>query len=94
MAKIGIITYHRAFSYGARLQAYATATYLNSIGHNAEIIDYSNIGEGPRPGISYKSIKALIKSTISYFYQYPMKTNEENVFSIFRALHTPLKTKI
>lgn len=90
MAKIGIITYHRAFSYGARLQAYATATYLNSIGHNAEIIDYSNIGEGPRPGISYKSIKALIKSTISYFLSIPNEDKRRERFQYFLEHYIPL----
>ncbi len=45
MEKIGILTYHRAYSYGAKLQAYALATYLTSIGFEAEVIDYGNIGE-------------------------------------------------
>lgn len=38
--KIGILTYHRAENYGALLQAYALMTYLESLGHDVEFVDY------------------------------------------------------
>ena len=38
--KVGILTFHRANNYGAVLQAYALQTYLETIGVNAEIVDY------------------------------------------------------
>ena len=38
--KIGIITFHGAYNYGASLQAYALLHYLLQVGHDAEIIDY------------------------------------------------------
>lgn len=38
--KIGVITFHWAANYGAVLQAYALCSYLNSLGHEAEIINY------------------------------------------------------
>ena len=38
--KIGILTYQRAHNYGALLQAYALKTYLKSLGHQTEVIDY------------------------------------------------------
>jgi len=38
--KIGILTFHFAYNYGAMLQAYALRTYLNSKGAEPEIIDY------------------------------------------------------
>lgn len=38
--KIGILTFHRAYNYGAVLQCYALQQYLLSIGHTVEIIDY------------------------------------------------------
>ena len=38
--KIGILTYHRSHNYGAVLQAYALKTYLKSLGHHVDIIDY------------------------------------------------------
>lgn len=38
--KIGILTFHFALNYGARLQAYATKSYLSSLGYDVEIINY------------------------------------------------------
>ena len=38
--RIGILTYHRAENYGALLQAYATMTYLRSMGHKVSFVDY------------------------------------------------------
>ena len=38
--KIGILTYHRAENYGALLQAYATKTYLEGLGHETSFVDY------------------------------------------------------
>ncbi|MBR4756735.1 MAG: polysaccharide pyruvyl transferase family protein [Bacteroidales bacterium] len=40
--KVGIITFHYAYNYGAVLQAYATQDLLVSMGHKVEIIDYRN----------------------------------------------------
>lgn len=37
---IKTITCHNVYNYGATLQAYALQTYLESIGHQVEIIDY------------------------------------------------------
>ncbi len=38
--KIGIITFHRALSYGAGYQTLALQNYLKDLGHTVEIIDY------------------------------------------------------
>jgi len=38
--RVGIITVHSVPNYGAVLQAYALATHLRSIGHDASTIDY------------------------------------------------------
>ena len=38
--KIATITCHDVYNYGASLQAYALQHYLESIGHNCQIIDY------------------------------------------------------
>lgn len=38
--KIGILTFHRAYNYGAILQAYCLQEYLKSLGHDVYIIDY------------------------------------------------------
>lgn len=40
MKKIGIMTFHKALSYGAGFQAYALQKYLENCGHQVELIDY------------------------------------------------------
>lgn len=38
--KIGIITFHKALSYGSEYQSFALQQYLTKLGHTVEIIDY------------------------------------------------------
>lgn len=38
--KVGIITMHCPLNYGAVLQTYALQTYIESLGHQVEIVDY------------------------------------------------------
>jgi len=38
--KIGILTYHAVYNFGANLQAYANQTYLKMLGHDVYILDY------------------------------------------------------
>lgn len=38
--KIGILTFHRAYNYGAVLQCYALQEDLKELGHDVEVIDY------------------------------------------------------
>lgn len=40
--KIGILTFHYAYNYGAVLQAFATQKLLEFMGHTPEFIDYRN----------------------------------------------------
>jgi len=40
--KIGILTFHNAYNYGAVLQTYATQELVKSLGHEVEVIDYHN----------------------------------------------------
>lgn len=66
MKRVGIMTYHRAYSYGAKLQAYALVKYLNSIGLQAEDVDYGSIGEEKLRKIGTKSIKDFIVTSLCY----------------------------
>lgn len=91
--KIGIITFQRAYSYGAKLQAYALSTYLCMLGHQAEIIDYSNIGENKAPGIKFNSLKSFIKSFICYlnsFRKERLRRKNLNDFFFKKTPHTLL----
>ena len=39
--RVGIITCHRAFNYGAVLQAYALQRFISNNGHQVQVIDYT-----------------------------------------------------
>jgi hypothetical protein len=38
--KIGILTFHRVYNYGAVLQSYALQKVIKQLGYDVEIIDY------------------------------------------------------
>lgn len=40
--KIGIVTFHRSFNYGAFLQAFALKSFLERKGHNVSFVDYQS----------------------------------------------------
>lgn len=66
MKKIGIMTFHRAYSYGAKLQAWALIEYLRNIGFEAEAIDYGSIGEEKLRRIGVRSLKDFIVTSLCY----------------------------
>lgn len=57
--KIGLITFHNALNYGAALQAFATQTAINNMGHDCVIIDYVN----PARSAAY-DMKSQIKQSL------------------------------
>ena len=88
--KIGTITFQRAFSYGARLQAFALVKYLNDLGHNAEVIDYSNIGEASLPKSNFKwAIHKYILKKIFYFFANKKEVVRRKKFYSFSEKFTP-----
>lgn len=64
--KIGIITFHRAYNYGAALQSYALFTYVKMLGHDVEIIDYlpNNCCNGSKSLV--RRILHIVKSIIMF----------------------------
>lgn len=40
--KIGILTFHNAYNAGAVLQTFALQSFLSSLGHDVEVLDYRN----------------------------------------------------
>lgn len=61
--KVGIITFHRAWNYGAVLQCYALQETIKNLGHDVKVIDYRQPAiEKCYQTFSLKgSIKALLK---------------------------------
>ena len=71
MKKIGIMTIHTTYNYGAALQAYATQAFFNSHGYDAELINYTNPFIQEMLKLSYKQdgkwigyIKTFIRNTV------------------------------
>ena len=61
--KIGIITFQRAYNYGAVLQAYALCKTLNELGYTCEVIDYHNA----RFEKDYRKISVLKSKSLREF---------------------------
>ena len=66
MKKIGILTLHRAFNYGAVWQCYALKHACESLGHKVETIDYNPYGDykatwalHKRPSVAYRNLMFL-----------------------------------
>lgn len=65
--KIGLLTFHFSDNYGALLQAFCLQSYLQSLGHNVEFINYhpfyveqgGSLSEILRPSLSRKYLKKL-----------------------------------
>ena len=71
MKRIGIMTIHTTYNYGAVLQAYATQAFFNSHGYDAELINYTNPFIQEMLKLSYKQdgkwigyIKTFIRNTV------------------------------
>ncbi len=62
--KVGIITFHRAYNYGAALQAYALREALNKMDVDAEVIDYGRIGQTRRFDWPTNGIKPFVAAMI------------------------------
>ena len=65
--KIGIYTIHACNNFGAVLQAYATARYLNELGHKAELVNVVTPDEEKRMQFltTRKSIKGFLLNLYS-----------------------------
>lgn len=88
--KIGILTFHRADSYGANLQAYALYRVLKKCGCDTEIIDYrcNAIEEVYKPATFpkiRKNIVAFIKSVFIYYCVHKDALKKIEKFDKFRS---------
>ena len=87
--KIGILTYHRAISYGAILQAIATRSFLESMGNEAYFVDY--FPEYHKEKYKLFNINSLIRKNVLmsflYLYEsisgYSVRKRRLHVFSPF-----------
>lgn len=86
--KIGILTFHRAYNYGAILQAYALRKVIVDAGYDCEIIDY-------RPDIMEKQYHSFLsgsslKNIIQGLMSYPWSKNRTKKFKNFISNNLPI----
>lgn len=87
MSKIKIITLHCPLNYGAALQAYALKTYLNIIGHQAELIDYRPDYIVDKQKLTYVGNQAYSKNILKrwayIFFKCPSRYKIKHNFQTF-----------
>ncbi len=88
--RVGIITLHNSYSYGACLQAYATYLTLMKLGHNPVMIDYVNSYEQNQNRIisrksDYSFAKNLVYTleNVFLFKRYNMNKAFEGFFELY-----------
>ena len=92
--KIGILTFHSALNYGAVLQTYASVRFLQSLGHEAYVVDYKN----PAVARAFRPFKwdadRWKKEGLKYLVKFPLralaKCRRSRAFSRFVRQRLPL----
>lgn len=84
MKEIGVVTFHKAYNYGAKLQALALQYFLNTNGFNSTIIDYrcNSIEDGYKIVSKNLSLKNNFKK-IYYFVRNPKILIKHKNFDMF-----------
>lgn len=64
--KIGIITFHNSYNCGSMMQAFALLNAVSRMGHEVEIIDFSNKGQQELYSVFFRnrSLKDLVKNAL------------------------------
>lgn len=96
--KVGILTFHNAYNYGAILQTYATQELVKMYGHDVEIIDYHN----KKIDDSYNKKKLHLKKVIrrrfwtapKYLIEKYLYWKRRNAFHLFVEKHIKLSKRI
>lgn len=88
--KIGILTFSRAYNYGAVLQCYALQEVLRNMGNEVWVIDYRqpHIEKAYRPFILRNfagSVAHIKKEAYNYLRGYPARKRRETIFEGFMA---------
>lgn len=90
--KIGLLTYHNHFNYGASLQAYALAKTISSLGHDCRIVDYATQGGRVR-GFSRSRHPYVILKNIYLAWHWRAARRFRNRFEQFTQECMPLTSR-
>lgn len=86
--RIGILTFVNASNYGAVLQAYASQKFLNDMGYNAELINYTPLPKNSNhtaPGIFYKIKNKIL--LIKHPFKLINSKKKNNKFNKFKNMY-------
>ena len=84
--KVGILTFHNAFNFGAILQTYATSESVKSYGHEAEVINYHNKAVDKyydKYRFSISKLPRNIKYVIAYLFSCFFFKRKERKYRLF-----------
>ena len=91
--KIGILTFHRAYNYGAILQAFALQKKLLSLGYDSEIIDYLSVKKQKQTKLfSYKTNMSVKQNLTNFVKDFYRKKKNRN-FDLFMLEEMQLSKK-
>lgn len=83
--KVGVLTFHRAYNYGAVLQAYALQKKLGEIGVQCEVIDYLSREKRAQTKLFSYNKKLSIKGNLSKFIKDFYRVEKNAAFDRFMA---------
>lgn len=98
--KIGILTFHCAYNYGAVLQCYALQEAVKKLGHEVQIIDYRpeyivkpyKVFRWGR--LLYKDLRKTLRSCLKEPFLIGQRVKRRNVFNYFISNRLNLSTRI
>ncbi len=87
--RVGILTFHHTYNYGASLQAFALQTYLELLGHEVFVINYLNDKMYDEFRFSVFSKKHSVRYNLLKLYNLPSQWRKRKRFEAFdrRYLH-------
>lgn len=92
--KIGILTFHRALNVGAVLQAWALQKYIQSLGHDVEIIDYGRIGCPSRFNMRSMTIRGFAGAVVRYLNSLFVEGRRRNKYQSFLQQEMRLSPRV
>lgn len=91
--RVGVITYHRSNNYGAQLQAYAMIRTLEKLGHQAEVLDCNDIGDGKIFHWNFHSIRGLLGALRNNILSLTTEFKRKKLFQAFVESYIPKSKK-
>lgn len=93
--RIGVITCHAAYNYGAMLQTYALYTYLTAQGYEVEYIDYrpKKLQKQYRIFASWLSLRGCIRNLVLICTQYKDEIRRKERFENFLTKYIRLTAR-